>query len=322
MRILFHCGYHPSDPGSYLEKAFSQEHKVTYCGPAYKFERPGFPKDLDLSNIEKKWDFFFYVDSYCPGFPLGIKKMPFPTVGYFLDTVYGVKTKLLIAPFFDYVFVDSKDNIEPFFKVNKNVFWLPYGCDPEIIYCNKNIKKIYDIGFVGTTKGTEREKVLADLAKYFKLNDYKRFYTREEMALIYNQSKIIFNQSFVEIMTMRTFEALSCGSLLLSKRVKDGADILFKEGEHFVAFGPEDDLIKIIKYYLSHDEEREKLLLKGMNWLFQNILIGIELKLFWRRLKKIIGAWKRRPGLGLKKNYFCVIIRFFQCALWLKVIVI
>ncbi len=87
-------------------------------------------------------------------------------------------------------------------------------------------------------------------------------------------------------MTMRTFEALSCGSLLLSKRVKDGADILFKEGEHFVAFGPEDDLIKIIKYYLSHDEEREKIAAQGHE-------LVISKHTYWHRAQTILDTLKK-----------------------------
>jgi len=263
MKILLYWGYHPIDTTSYLEKAFAKDHQVTYCGPPFDFKRAGFAKDLDLSKVGDNWDLFFYVDSYHPGFPRGIERLSFPTVCYFLDVPYDIKQRLLMAPFFDYVFIANKNYLKPFKKINKNVFWLPFAADPETTYRDKSIKKIYDIGFVGGVKGTERGKILDKLSKQFKLNDYHRFYQPREMAKIYNQSKIVFNQSIVHTMNMRIFEAMASGSMLLTEEIKDGQDELFDNKKHLVTFEGEDDLVEKIKYYLAHDKERERIAAAG-----------------------------------------------------------
>lgn len=291
MNILLHYGYHPVDTGFYFEKTLSKEHNVTYCGPSYKFERPGFSKNLDLSKIEKKWDLFFYIDSYHPGFPLGIEKIPFPTACYLIDIPYNPKQKLLIAPFFDYVFIPHKEYLDAFRQVNKNVFWLPFACDPEVHRRYKGVEKIYDVGFVGGVKGEKRGKILDDLSRHFKLNDFRRFYAPSEMARVYSQSKIVFNMGRSGELNMRLFEAPSCGSLLLTERTKNGLNELFKDGEQLITYGPEDNLKDTIKYYLSHDEEREGIAEAGHK-------LVLEKHTYWHRVQTILETIKNNNYHG------------------------
>ncbi|MHC2995244.1 MAG: glycosyltransferase [Candidatus Atribacteria bacterium] len=294
MNILFSYGYHPRTTGFYLEKVFSRDHQVTYCGPPYKFERSGFSKDVDLSKIDdEKWDLFFYIDAYHAGFPFGIEKTPFPTACYLIDIPYNLKQRLFVAPFFDYVFIPHKEYLEIFRQLNKNVFWLPFACDPEVHRCHKNVNKIYDIGFVGGVKGEKRGKILENLSKHFKLNDFKRFHEPSEMALVYSQSKIVFNMGREGELNMRFFEALSSGSLLLTERSsKNGSNELFKNGEHLVEYEPKDNLKEIIKYYLIHDRERKKIAEAGHK-------LVREKHTYWHRVQTILKIIKED---GCKMN--------------------
>ena len=163
---------------------------------------------------------------------------------------------------------------------------MPFAADPETTYQDKSIKKIYDIGFVGGVKGTERGEILDKLSKQFKLSDYHKFYQPREMAKIYNQSKIVFNQSIVHTMNMRIFEALSCGSLLLTERVKDGQDELFKHGKHLVAYSKNDNLVEIIKYYLFHDKERERIAEAGHNLFVSKHTYGHRVQTILETIKR------------------------------------
>ena len=54
----------------------------------------------------------------------------------------------------------------------------------------------------------------------------------EEMNLLFNQAKIVFNISRDCELNMRVFEALGSGSLLLTDRVSGLTD-LFEPGYHF-----------------------------------------------------------------------------------------
>ncbi|HDY67079.1 MAG TPA: hypothetical protein ENH85_04725 [Candidatus Scalindua sp.] len=287
MNILFCYGYHPITTGFYFEKAFSVDHQLTYCGPPYKFERPGFSKNVDLSEIDgKKWDLFLYIDAYHSGFPLAIEKLSFPTACYLIDIPYNLKQRLFVASFFDYVFIPHKEYLETFRQVNKNVFWLPFACDPEVHRCHKGVEKIYEIGFVGGVKDEKRGKILENLSKYFKLNDFRRFYEPNKMALVYSQSKIVFNMGRRGELNMRLFEALSCSTLLLTERSqKNGLNELFKDGDHLVEYGPKDNLREIIKYYLSNDEERERIAEVGHK-------LVLEKHTYWHRAQTILGIIK------------------------------
>lgn len=306
MNILFCYGYHPITTGFYFENAFSMDHQVTYCGPPYKFERPGFPKDVDLSEIGNpqplsplwldkprgKWDLFFYIDAYNAGIPLGIEKIPFPTACYLIDIPYNLKQRLYVAPFFDFVFIPHKEYLEAFRQVNKNVYWLPFACDPEVHRPHKGMEKIYDIGFVGGVKGEKRGEILENLSKDFRINDFKRFYEPSEMAMVYSQSKIVFNMGRRGELNMRLFEAPSCGSLLLTERTQNGLDELFKEGEHMVAFGPKDNLKELIKYYLTNDKERERIAEAGHK-------LVLEKHTYWHRAQTVLEIIKQT---GYKQN--------------------
>ena len=73
------------------------------------------------------------------------------------------------------------------------------------------------------------------------------------MAKIYSQAKIIFNKSIRKDLNMRVFEAMSCGSMLVTDRLKPeaGLEELFKDKKHFVLYDNESDLVEKIGYYLN-----------------------------------------------------------------------
>jgi spore maturation protein CgeB len=62
---------------------------------------------------------------------------------------------------------------------------------------------------------------------------------------------------------MRVFEALGCGSLLVTNRIGPGQDLLFKNGEHLIEYENQKDLIEVVGYYLAHGEERERIAAQG-----------------------------------------------------------
>jgi hypothetical protein len=64
-------------------------------------------------------------------------------------------------------------------------------------------------------------------------------------------------------LNFRFFEALSCGAMLLTRRVSNGQEELFQEGKHYVAFETDAELIERVEYYLQHDSERERIAAAG-----------------------------------------------------------
>ena len=54
----------------------------------------------------------------------------------------------------------------------------------------------------------------------------------------------------------RNFEIPGCGGFLVTSRI-DGLDKYYADGKEIIIFEDKDDLIDKIKYYLSHEVERE-----------------------------------------------------------------
>ena len=85
------------------------------------------------------------------------------------------------------------------------------------------------------------------------------------MARTYSASKIVLNRSVNNDVNMRVFEALACGSLLAANDLSDnGQAELFQDGVHLAAYSSAEELIDKIRFYLAHDQARERIAAAGM----------------------------------------------------------
>ena len=84
------------------------------------------------------------------------------------------------------------------------------------------------------------------------------------MAQTYSQSRTIFNRSVRNDINMRVFEAVACGSLLVTNDLRDnGQDELFRDGTHIATYRSAEELVEKIDFYLSHESERERIAATG-----------------------------------------------------------
>jgi spore maturation protein CgeB len=100
--------------------------------------------------------------------------------------------------------------------------------------------------------------------------------SQADLIKIYNQSKISLDMSFasrdskISSTKGRDFEVPGCGSLLLTKDTKEIAEY-FVPGEEIITYEDANDAAEKIKYYLSNEDEREKIAKKDMKGLRKNI---------------------------------------------------
>ena len=206
------------------------------------------------------------------------------------------------GPYYDLFLSSSTQAVQRYREGgNKNGFWMPFACDPEVhkpVKLSQEEKKRYrnDICFVGSNYA-ERVEILEALAEYDigiwgigwdKLkegSDLSRKIrggpvTPEVWTKIYSASKISLNlitnfhhlnpkKKELGFANMRAFEILSCGGFQLLDNKKDVAR-MFKSGKHLVTFNSIDDLKSKIEYYLKHEEERKQIAEKGRRFVVEN----------------------------------------------------
>ena len=268
MKILIGYGYFPATTGRYLEEKFAAEHQVTFAGTA-GIARAGYPPNVDLTDLTQQLaiqpDLFLYVDSgHCAYLPRSIEKLNYPTAAYLIDVHLGPRLYHPLAALFDYIFVAQRDYLADYqLAPTQRVEWLPLACDPGV-HKPLGLPRLFDVGFVGHASARDqRGQLLGALAERFALNDYQRQYSREEMVIVYNQSKIVFNHAIRDDVNMRVFEAMACGALLVTNRIGNGLLDLFQEGKHLVIYKTQDELVERVAYYLAHDDERQAIARAG-----------------------------------------------------------
>lgn len=220
-----------------------------------------------------------------------------PVANYWIDDPDSIEISRKISPTYDYFFTNDPDAVE----VHKesgcpHVRFLSFGCIADL---HKKIKlseeeyKKYgsDVCFAGTVS-EGRIKVLEELSdfnlkvwsprsvysfeeksriKISKLPSSSPLYSKftgiavwnEELVKVYNASKIVLNiHSPQTVPIMRDFEVTGCGAFLVTDYARS-LETMFSPGEEIICYKNIEELIDLVKFYLSHSSEREEIARKG-----------------------------------------------------------
>lgn len=162
----------------------------------------------------------------------------------------------------DYVFVAQKAAVEKM-KADgvANPIWLPHAVEPQAYPKFDILTKKYDVCFVGHVNNKVREDALDRL-----FSEFPNFYYGQQLfdaaARKYAESKVCFNISMTDDLNMRTFEVMATGSFLLTSWIPT-IEEFFEDGKHLVLYRSLDEMVDKAKYYLAHDDEREKIAQAG-----------------------------------------------------------
>jgi len=271
MHVAIGYNWFPTAAGYHLERALSSlGHVVTYVGlPADR--RPGYDNTVSVSDIisalPRSPDLFVWVDPAGRYFPPGIEDLPIPTVCYLIDVHLGT-WRHQAARFFDGVFIAQKDYLDTFRRAvgHDQVYWMPLAAAPDV-HRRHDLPKIFEVGFVGNIarahRKTSRSRRLDLIADRFRVNDFYRSYTPDEVGRVYSQSQIVFNTSIAGDVTMRVFEGAACGALVVTDSVANGLSELYEIGREIITYNDDADLLDRLSYFVGHDEERAKIALAG-----------------------------------------------------------
>jgi len=222
----------------------------------------GYPAATRIEDFfEEDWkpDLYLYIEPLGL-IPLGLENSAIPTACVICDVHRDLPSRQKLARLFDHVFLYQCNYLQYFTEHEQGaVQWFPCSCDVEF-FKDLHLERDLDIAFIGklptSGTGSERKRILDFLRTKYRVNE-ARYYLQKEISDVYSRAKIVLNLPLGDDLNFRFFEALSCGALLLTRRVANGQEKLFKEDVHFAAFDTEEELFAKVDFYLRNEKARQ-----------------------------------------------------------------
>ncbi|WP_231283030.1 glycosyltransferase [Helicobacter cetorum] len=173
-----------------------------------------------------------------------------------------------ILPFIDVALSTAPERIEHINKEGTPAFYFPLASSTEFYYPLENVKKKYDIGFVGGNYGIRAELIqaLKDAGLNVKAygNGFGGRIALEETNQFFNECEIVLGVGGIGNsladwvnMKLRDFDAPMSGGAYLTTYNPDLEKLFSKDSMIF--YKDKEDLISKAKYYLEHKNELEQI---------------------------------------------------------------
>ncbi|MFC1667580.1 glycosyltransferase [Candidatus Omnitrophota bacterium] len=252
----------PDTMGIYFERALKAlGHEVEHFWPK------------DACSVKPEYDFYFRIDDGCYDYLIPERLTPrvYYVSDVHLDKPFKKIKKHISKGAYQLVFCPMRKEIDILKKKSPvEIIWMNVGCDPRI-HKRLNVERNYDIGFIGNDGGMPRKLYLQEIRERYS-NSFIGRADYEEMSRIYSSSKIGFSFAIRgECFTMRNYEIMACGAMLLTKRLRDDSaeKLGFIDRKHIVIFDGPKDLFNLIDYYLKNREEREAIAENGYRFTLE-----------------------------------------------------
>lgn len=156
---------------------------------------------------------------------------------------------------FDMLFIGGSP--EDLDRYPKGTIYLPHAFDPEF-HKPHDVKKEFDLVMIGRKDNvySKRNDLVEKLKEHFTVY-YEQAPFGHEYARAMSRGKLILNTTLGEKnIPIRFFEGMAIGCLL--ENYNDNLDSIAIEGIHYIGYTNK-NIIDKIKYYLSHEDERDKI---------------------------------------------------------------
>ncbi len=247
--VIFDDRARPETTGVYCRRALERLVQVAHFRPD------------ELDQVPREgFDLYINIDD---GFDYRLPPELRPSAFWAIDTHVNFDSCLGRARGFDLVFAAQRDGADRLRRSGiATAAWLPLACDPEI-HRKHEVAKQYDVAFVGNVFPGPREELLHLIQRQHRSAFIGQCYF-DEMARTYSAARTSFNRSIKNDVNMRVFEAVACGSLLLTNDLtENGQAELFQDGVHLATYREPDDLLDKLAYYLRRGAIREKIATAG-----------------------------------------------------------
>jgi hypothetical protein len=215
------------------------------------------------------------------------------------------------ASLFDHVSVCHPGYDETFRRGgHPGAFLLAHAVRREL-FAQPGSHREFEVGWVGQVGGTiyrRRQEWLPKLAVSFRMNDWGRSYSLQEVAEVYCRSRVVVNfgrDDFPQDANMRVFEVLASGALLVTSLPTELTLLGFKDGQHFVGYRDEAEIIPLVKRYLKDESVRSRIAQMGKEKCLNEHTYNCRVEQFLDHFGKLAGQklaparrWPR-PRIGL-----------------------
>ncbi|MGJ9383955.1 CgeB family protein [Salipaludibacillus sp. CF4.18] len=173
----------------------------------------------------------------------------------------------------DLVLVTTPECVEWYLKENIPAIYFPLASDEEVYFPAKNIKKKYDVGFIGRNYGVRKELVSFLEENGLNIKAYGPGWENGVLDVsknneFYNSCKIVLGTANIgyssKLMNpkLRDFEVPLSGTFYITNYTKE-LNNLFEEDKEIVFYNNKEELIRKLRYYLQNDMIREEIAAKG-----------------------------------------------------------
>ena len=176
-------------------------------------------------------DCVLIYDNSIPLFITHLDEASVPILYYAVDVQHHIQRQQFYPLCFDHIFVAQKDYLPQFVTGAAPVTWLPLWAPR---YVEPSDEKIFDVLFVGTMNpalNPERVRFFDALKSLTPLT-----VTMGNYWELFPKAKIVINQTVKGDLNFRIFEALMCGSILLTEQTGNGLSELFEDGRALVTY--------------------------------------------------------------------------------------
>jgi len=164
-----------------------------------------------------------------------MENAPFPTAAIICDTHCWLEARVKLARFFDHVFLYHRN----YLPCSKSILQVTSTGSP--MRATWNIST--PLGVTRPGGGLHRAVASPDKtgADYLEAgrsdtgSTSSAIISRKKSPGCTSRCKIVLNLPLADDLNFRTFEAMSCGALLLTPKIANGQEVLFREGVHYAA---------------------------------------------------------------------------------------
>ena len=255
-------------------------------------------------------------ESILPFLPVGLAEVDIPTACFQFDTYAYTRRRIRWSMLFDFA-VLFHPGFEEQFRVagHPNVMTLSLAVAREL-FDGPEEERVFDVGWVGRADGNlyeTRRRILAGLARCFRMNDWAPYHMPEQMAAVYKRSKVVVNvgrDDYPQDANLRVFEAMAGGALLITRVPSELTAIGFQETTHFVGYREEGEITQLVRHYLANKADRCRIAEVGRQKVLREHTYDCQVRTLLRRLTQGKGGFFAPARLWSKEQVHLVYLDF------------